>query len=160
MINLKQAKILIILFCTGALLYGCDTMGQIGDSFTFHTSADTLERALDTLFAKYPEYKVPKAWEQYETIKTRPTNYTENKYFFIKSDTPEMYCVVFVDNLKMMGDSSRAGLAIRAVNQGNSKWMLEQDLDYKDERKIAKRFDKEIIAKLQQYTGAKVRREE
>ena len=160
MINLKQAKILIILFCAGVLLYGCDTMGQIGSTFNFHTSADTVQRALDTLFAKYPEYKVPKDWEKYETVKTRPTNYTENKYFYFKSDTPEIYCVVFIDNLKMMGDSSRTGLAIRAVNRGGDKWTLEQDLSYKEERRIAKRFDKEIIEKLQQYTGAKVRREE
>ncbi len=160
MINLKHAVIIVIFFYTGAFFAGCDTMGQIGSTFVFHTSADTLERGLDTLFAKYPEYKVPKELEKFENVKVRPTKFTEDKYFYIKSDTPEMYYVVFVDNLKMMGDSSRTGLAIRAVNHGDGKWVREPDLGYRDERNITKRFDSLIIAKLQRYTGAKVRREE
>lgn len=160
MINLKQAKLLITMFCTGVLLYGCDTMGQIGDTVSFRTSTDTLERAIDTLFAQHPEYKVPAQWEQYKNLKVRPADYVENKYFYLKSDTPEMYYVVLINNLKMRGDSSHTGLAIRAVNRGSDKWIREPDLDYKDEKRIARRFDTEIISKLQEYTGAKVRREE
>ena len=71
-----------------------------------------------------------------------------------------MYYVVLIDNLVMSGDSSRSGLAIRAVNTGKSKWLLESDLGYRDERRISKRFDSLIISKLKLYTGAKVRKEE
>src|SRR3569833_751866 len=123
------------------LLAGCDTMGQIGGTYSFHTSKDTLERAIDTLFAKYPEYKMPQKWEQYNTLKPRPASYLENKYFYFKDQPEEMYYVVLIDNLVMTGDSSRAGLAIRAVNTGKSKWLLESALGYGDERRIAKRFD-------------------
>jgi len=160
MINRKYINAFIMLCNITILLAGCDTMGQIGGTYSFHTSKDTLERAIDTLFAKYPEYKMPQKWEQYNTLKPRPASYLENKYFYFKDQPEEMYYVVLIDNLVMTGDSSRAGLAIRAVNTGKSKWLLESALGYGDERRIAKRFDTEIISKLQQYTGAKVRKEE
>lgn len=160
MINRKHLNAFIILCCISALLAGCDTMGQIGDSYSFHTSKDTLERAIDTLFAKYPEYKMPQKWEQYNTLKPRPAPYLENKYFYFKDRPEEMYYVVLVDNLVMNGDSSHSALAIRAVNTGRSKWLLESDLGYRDERRISKRFDSLIVSKLKLYTGAKVRKEE
>src|ERR1700748_3566177 len=76
MMNLKHAVIIVIFFCTGAFFAGCDTMGQICSTFVFHTGADTLERGLDTLYAKHPEYKVPQDWEKFETLKPRPTKFT------------------------------------------------------------------------------------
>ena len=160
MINLKYFNAFIILCCISALLAGCDTMGQVGDSYSFRTSKDTLERAIDTLFAKYPEYKMPEKWEQYNTLKPRPVPYLDNKYFYFKDQPEEMYYVVLIDNLVMNGDSSHSALAIRAVNTGKSKWLLESDLGYGDERRISKRFDSLIISKLKLYTGAKVRKEE
>jgi len=160
MINRKHINAFVILCCISGLITGCDTMGQIGGTYSFHTSKDTLERAIDTLFAKYPEYRMPQKWEQYNTLTPRPAPYLENKYFYFKDQPEEMYYVVLIDNLVMTGDSSRAGLAIRAVNTGNSKWLKESDLGYRDERRIAKRFDSLIVTKLQKYTGAKVRKEE
>jgi hypothetical protein len=160
MIKYKQAKVAIIMCCISGLLAGCTTMGQIGDSVRFNTSTAKLENAIDSLYAKYPEYKIPASWEKYKSAIVKPSPYTEDKFFYFKSNPEELYYVVLVNDSVMTDDSARTRLAIRAVNRGSDKWILEPDLDYKAEGAIIKRFDTEIVAKLKKYTKSKVLKEE
>jgi len=162
MIKHKQAKVLIMLCCICSMLAACNTLGQIGDSVRFNTSTANLENALDSLYKNYPEYKMPATWAKYKSsiVKVSPSPYTEDKFFYFKSNPEELYYVVLINDSVMTDDSARTRLAIRAVNRGSDKWILESGLDNDAEETIIKRFDDEIVSKLRVYTKSKVLKEE
>jgi hypothetical protein len=137
----------------------CDTQGQIGATANFKTSHQILERAIDTLYAKYPDYQIPQKWKAYDNFYVRPSKFLSKKIFYFKSQPEEMYDVTLIDDSIMTGDTSQTGLAIRAINRGGA-WIQQDKLTYKQQKKIQKRFNKEIIAKLKGFTKAKVEMEE
>lgn len=155
----KPTTVVILLCCICCLIAACDTMGQIGDTANFKTSHQVLEAAIDTLYAKSPQYKVPQKWVQYDSLAMKPLPYMFKKIFYFKDKPEEMYYISLIDDSIMTGDTSQTGLAIRAVNRGGD-WMLVDKFDYKQQKKIQKRFNKEIISKLKAYTKAKVYMEE
>jgi len=148
-------KAIILLFAICGFLTACDTMGQIGDTANFRTSHPVLEAAIDTLYDKNPEYNVPAKWAQDSSMGMKPLPYMFRKIFYFKSNPEEMYYVSLIDDSVMTGDTSQTGLAIRAVNRGDG-WMKADKFDYKQAKKIQKRFNKEIISKLKEYSKAKV----
>jgi hypothetical protein len=158
--KLTQTKLIITICCICGAFYGCNVSGQIGSTFNFHKDKQQLEAAIDTLYAQHPEYKVPPEWAKYNNPPLSTAPYIENKLFYFKDSTREMYCVTLIDDSAMSRDSARSGLAIRAINKGSDKWLRDEDAGYKEQKRIEKRFDKEIIAKLEVITGSKVRREE
>ncbi|WP_183575460.1 hypothetical protein HDF18_16185 [Mucilaginibacter sp. X5P1] len=162
MIKHKQAKFLIIIIigCICSMLAACGTMGQIGDSVRFSTSTAKLESALDSLYKNYPEYKMPATWAKYKSSIVRESPFTEDKFFYFKSNPEELYYVVLINDSVMTDDSARTRLAIRAVNRGSDKWILESGLDNDEEEAVIKRFDDEIVSKLRVYTKSKVLKEE
>jgi len=162
MIKHKQAKVLITIGCICSILTACNTLGQVGDSIRFNTSTLKLDNAIDSLYKNYPEYKMPASWEKYKNsiIKASPSPYTEDKFFYFKSSPEEVYYVVLVNDSLMTDDSARTRLAIRAVNRGSDKWILESGLDNDAEEAVIKRFDDEIVTKLRTYTKSKVMKEE
>jgi hypothetical protein len=141
------------------LITACDTQGQIGDTANFKTSHTILNAAIDTLYFKNPEYKIPATWLRYDNFAAKPSTYLFKKIFYFKDKPEEMYYVSLIDDSIMTGDTSQTGLAIRAVNRGG-EWMQVDKFDYKQQRKIQRRFNKEIISKLKEYTKAKVYMEE
>jgi hypothetical protein len=150
----------IILFCSVvSLITACDTQGQIGDTVNFKTSHAILNAAIDTLYFKNPEYKIPAKWLRYDNFAAKPSTYLFKKIFYFKDKPEEMYYVSLIDDSIMTGDTSQTGLAIRAVNRGD-EWMQVDKFDYKQQRKIQRRFNKEIISKLKEYTKARVYMEE
>jgi hypothetical protein len=156
MINYKPWKAIVIICCMAGMLASCDTEGQIGDTIRFRADKQNLDKAIDSLYAKYPEYKVPPTWEKYKNLSLRPNSYIEDKFFYFKSQPEEMYYVALIDDSAMAGDSARSRLAIRAINHGDGKWVLESGIDYKEEKAIVKRFDDEIVAKLKAYMKVRV----
>jgi len=162
MIKHKQAKVLIIIGCICSVLAACNTLGQVGDSVRFNTSTLKLDNAIDSLYKNYPEYQMPATWAKYKNsiVKRSPSLYTEDKFFYFKSNPNEMYYVVLVNDSLMTDDSARTRLAIRAVNRGSDKWTLESGLDNDAEKAVIKRFDDEIVTKLRAYTKSKVLKEE
>jgi hypothetical protein len=156
----NQTKFIIAICCVCGFILSCGVSGQVGGTFNFHKDKQQLEAALDSLYTQHPEYKVPAKWAQYNTFSTGKSTYLEGKTFYFASQPEEMYYVSLIDDSAMSGDSARAGLAIRAINRGSDKWLKEEDLDYKDERKAQKRFYEEIVSKLEGYTKSKASREE
>jgi isocitrate dehydrogenase len=73
-----------------------------------------------------------------------------------------MYYVSFIGigNDSIHTHNNFIRLAIRAVyTKRFRKWYYEKDFDEKEKERIENRFDKEIISKLEKYTGVKTRTE-
>ena len=155
----KYPKAIILLCCFCSLIAACDTAGQIGDTANFKTSHPILEVAIDSLYIQHPEYKTPQKWAQYNSLAIKPLPYMFKKIFYFKSNPEEMYYVSLIDDSVMTGDTSQTGLAIRAVYRGGG-WLQEDKFNYKEQKQIQRRFNKEIISKLKGYTKAKVYMEE
>lgn len=155
----RPTQVIILLCCICCFIAACDTQGQIGDTANFKTSHPVLNAAIDTLYAKNPEYNVPSKWVQYDNFAAKPSKYLFKKVFYFKDKPEEMYYVSLIDDSIMTGDTSQTGLAIRAVNRGG-QWMQADKFDYRQQKKIQRRFNKEIISKLKAYTKAKVYMEE
>jgi hypothetical protein len=151
--NFGIAIILISCFCISFI--SCNTFGGLDGSVMFHTNSDTLTRAMDSLYAKYPEYKLPAKWKAYDNLSLKPTPGITNTIIYFKDAPEEMYYVSLINDSLLSGSRHRNGLAIRAVNQGNANWLQAEDIGFREEKRIQKRFRHEIIAKLKVYIKGK-----
>jgi hypothetical protein len=154
----NQTKIRVALYLICTALMSCGVSGQIGNTFNFPTSKKNMELAIDSLYAKYPEYKVPAKWQAFNNFSPGASAYTEGKTFYFKSNPEEMYYVSLISGSRHHSD--RVGLAIRAINKGSEDWLLEQAMGYDDEDRIQDRFKTEIISKLETFTKVKAKRRE
>jgi hypothetical protein len=154
----NQTQSIIIMCCICAVLFGCNVSGQIGSTFNFPTSKQNMELAIDSLYAKYPEYKVPAKWQAFNNFSPGASAYIEGKVFYFKSNPEEMYYVSLISGSGH--HSGRVGLAIRAINKGSADWLQEQAMGYDDEDRIQARFKTEIISKLETFTGVKAKKRE
>ncbi|GGH20492.1 hypothetical protein FAZ19_09810 [Sphingobacterium alkalisoli] len=151
----KQIFIIIIFFSS------CISGGTLGgfDKRTFPTSKRALNNAIDIFYLRYPEYKMPDKWQDRDNWAERGYGFLEARIFYFNENPEEMYYVSFMGDSTMLADSEKISIAIRAVYNGGTGWILENDL-YKQEReRIETRFDKEIIHRLESYTQVKARRE-
>jgi len=155
MIKRNYGKAIILIGILSILFTGCNTFGGLDGAVNFHTNADTMARAIDSLYAKYPEYKLPAKWQAYDNLSLKPTPGIVNKIIYFKGAPEEMYYISVINDSLVSGSRHRNLLAIRAVNQGSPKWLQSEDINYKEEKRIRKRFSQEIIAKLKVYIKGK-----
>ena len=148
---------LILIFIVG-LISGCGTLGGIGDNIYFATSKKKLETAIDSLYAQHPENKILQEWKIFDTWSASGYDFLESRIFYF-SNPDEMYYVTFVGDSTVLADTGKIGIGILAINKGNYKWLLDADLDSKEEKRIEKRFDNEIISKLREYTKVRTWKE-
>ena len=67
-----------------------------------------------------------------------------------------MYYVSFVgDDDPIHNDTKKAIIAIRSVFNVSSNWMLEENIQKSEKERIVKRFNDEIVSKLEEYTNTK-----
>ena len=70
-----------------------------------------------------------------------------------------MYYITFIGDSVALADTSKIAIGIRAVfnekNIAGKWWLAADDLKSKDKERIEKRFDAEIISKLELYTKKK-----
>ncbi len=154
----KKRSLRSLVLCIICGLYiGCGTLGGIGNTIYFPTSKKKLEIALDSLFAKYPDYKIPKKWEPFNDWSARGYDFLESRIFYFKSSPEEMYYVTFIGDSVMLADTTKIGIGVRAIYNGDyrGKWLLGDSLDSKAKERITKRFHNEIVSKLEQYTKTK-----
>jgi hypothetical protein len=148
--------VLFILILTGCGI-GAGTLGGF-DTITFPTSKRTLVKVIDSLFAQYPEYKIPDKWKKEDNWKERGYDFLDTRIFYFKSVPEEMYYVSFYGdaNDSLQVDTTKTGISIRAVDNGaNYIWTKESDISSSEERRITKRFLNEIVSKIEQYTNTK-----
>jgi hypothetical protein len=155
---MRQLLITILLICTlTGCFYGAGTLGGF-DIRTFPTSKTTLVRAIDTLFAKHPEYVIPYKWQSRDDWKARGYDFLDSRIFYFSSNPEEMYYVSFIGdaNDSIQANTKMTSISIRAVASNESVgWTLEKETSSADKERIEKRFNEEIILKLEKYTRTK-----
>ena len=153
---MNRYKILIIQCVIVCLIMSCGTLGGIGDdAICFPTSKQKLEIAIDSLYFKYPEYKIPAKRESYNDLSERGYDFLESRIFHFKSHPEEMYYVTFIGDSVMLSNPNKIELGIRAINYGDDRWFSGNELSDKEKQRVLSRFDKEIIYKLEKYTKTK-----
>jgi hypothetical protein len=160
---MRQLVITILLICTlTGCFYGAGTLGGF-DTRTFPTSKKNLVQAIDTLFARHPEYIIPYKWESRDDWKARGYDFLDSRIFYFNSNPEEMYYVSFIGddaNDSIQVDTTMISISIRAIANETVGWTLEKETSTEDKARIEKRFDEEIISKLEKYTRTKASREE
>ena len=161
MTNQKTNKFLTIaitlpIICSFILC--CGTLGGIGGEKIFPTSKRKLQIAMDSLFIKNPQYKIPKKWESANNWSKRGYDFLENEILYFKSPPEEMYYVSYIGDSTMLADTTKTIIKIRAIYKGNynGKWLMAKDLNSDEKQRIENRFDNEIISKLEDYTKTKI----
>ena len=155
----RNGYIRIIFFCLiFCLVISCGTLGSIGDTIFFPTSKKKLEIAIDSLYAKHPEYKIPEKWEPFNDWSKLGYDFLESRIFYFKSEPEEMYYVAFYGDSTILADTTKVGIGIRAMYNGDyrGRWLLGDSLSFKEKQRIKARFDREIVSKLEEYTKTKV----
>ncbi|MCS3801428.1 hypothetical protein [Niastella sp. OAS944] len=136
---------------------GAGTLGGFA-TITFPASKKKVIIAIDSLFAQYPEYKIPDKWKKRDDWKERGYNFLDSRIFYFKSEPEEMYYVSFYGdaNDSLQVDTTKTGISIRAVDNGaDYVWTKESDISTSEERRISERFQNEIVSKLEHYINAK-----
>jgi hypothetical protein len=134
--------------------YTDDTLGGFPER-NFPVSKENLDKAIDNLFLSNPEFKVPNKWADEDTSIKKSYFFLEGKTFYFKNNPEEMYYVTFIGDSAVLADSKKATISIRLINNGGSKWLRFKEVDTTERKRIEKRFDAEIIGKLENYTGTK-----
>ena len=152
-------KIKTLSFLLLFVIISCDgTLGGF-DNRSFATPKQNIEKAIDTLFAKNPEFKIPEKWKEYDNWKKSGYDFLDTRIFYFQSEPEEMYYVSFVENgNKKQDENGPTILAIRSVFR--HRWLNEEDYGDKEKQRIENRFDKEVISKLEKYSGVKPTRKD
>jgi len=144
------------------LLISCDgTLGGFSER-SFDTPKQNIEKAIDTVFAKNPELKIPEKWKVHNDWEKRGFGFLDTRIFYFQSEPEEMYYVSFVaDGNEKQDENGPTILAIRSVfTKRHNQWLKEEDFDDKTIERIENRFDTEIISKLEKYSGLKATRKD
>ena len=144
--------ILIAISISGCSHIGAGRLGGFGP-IKFRTDKKILRTGIDSLYKLHPEYNIPEKWEDFDSWSERGYDFLEGHILYFSSSPEEMYYVTILE-----GDETR--IAIRAVNTGSPRWLLEEDFSSTEKERIEKRFDFEIISKLEKLTKSKSVRED
>ena len=144
--------ILSILTTISILGCGAGTLGGF-DPIKFETDKNTLGSALDSLYKLHPEYAIPDKWKDFDSWSERGFDFLNGRILYFSSPPEEMIYVTI-----LAGDETR--IAIRSVNNGQQRWLKEEDFSTADKERIERRFDSEIISKLEKLTKSKSVRED
>lgn len=150
-----------IRICFSLLLFtliSCDgTLGSF-NIISFPVSKKKIEIAIDSLYSKNPEYKIPSKWEEHNNWSKRGYDFLESRMFYFKEKPEEMYYVTFVGEEETLKDTTHIDIAIRSVFVGRKMdWLKQEDFSKEEENRIQTRFKTEIISKLEKYTNCKAK---
>jgi hypothetical protein len=95
---------------------------------------------------------VPGKWMEEDSAEIKSYFFMPSMTFYFKENPEEMYFVTFIGDDTMLADTSKTIIAIRSVNYG-VEWFRYDDESPAEQVRIEKRFDKEIISKLELFTG-------
>jgi hypothetical protein len=143
-------------------LEGCVVMiaGTLGgfDERTFPISKESLSFAITQLYEEHPQYRVPKKWQQHDNWNERGYDFLDADIFYFSSGPEEMYYVTYIGDSITQTNPRKISIAIRAIYTEQKGWQLERDFRWKEKEQIEERFNREIIAKLEEYAGTKALR--
>ena len=111
------------------------------DTRAFDVPKASIVKSIDAFFVQNPEYKVPEDWKKYNDWSKRGNDFLDSRIFYFDHGQKEMYYVTFVGNGQ--SDQNIKGptiLSVRAVNVGNYRWYLEEDLSDENKEIIENRL--------------------
>lgn len=149
------ALLLFTLFLI-SILSGCVfSAGTLGgfESHVFNTSKRKVERSIDSLYSKNPQYLIPENWKEFDSWSQRGYDFLDSRMFYFDSGPQEMYYVSFIgdSNEKEPQDREQTELAIRAVFHQSEGWRYEREMSLSERKRIVNRFTTEIIIPLENY---------
>ncbi|RYD57394.1 MAG: hypothetical protein EOP56_08795 [Sphingobacteriales bacterium] len=151
-------KVIVTVICL-SFLYGCIGGGTLGGFETriFPTSKKKLVRAIDTFFIGYPEYKLPQKWVSFNDWNARGYDFLDGRIFYFKTDPEEVYYITMYGdgNDSVQADTTKTGISIRAYRNKNIGWTSESDCSRKEKQRVQKRFDEEIVSRIDSILGLK-----
>ncbi|TKC09090.1 hypothetical protein [Pedobacter frigoris] len=146
----------IIIVVFSLLFYSCTGNISAGtlsgwDIVVFKTSTQKLELGIDSLYKANSNYIIPEKWESEAEKWIKNYSYLKTVVIYFDDSPEEMYYVTFID--AGTGDNPNySRLAIRGVKQGNDYWKQFEEFNASEQERIEKRFEKEIVKKLEQIT--------
>lgn len=136
-------KYILFIFC----LYSCGgTTGHI-EFYNFNATKYEVENALLQVINNDTTYKVPKKWRSHTK-----DDYFERIYIYFSNRPNELYQIGFTDSNEWQ-KSATCRLGLISIYQGE-QFMYEDDLNWKEQERIQKRFEEEILTKIK-YTYIK-----
>lgn len=153
MLSNNKTKIFLLLITF--LLVSCDGTLAGFNVISFPTSKKKIEIAIDSLYSKYPEYKIPAKWDEYNNWSKRGYDFLESRIFYFKEAPEEMYYVTFVGEEETLKDTTHIDIAISSVFTDRKMKWIEKDFSKEEENRIQERFKTEIISKLEKHTNTK-----
>jgi hypothetical protein len=145
------------------MLTGCISAGTLGgfDLRIFPTSKRDLVKAIDTLYSRHPEYKIPDKWKTFDDWHERGYSFLDGRIFYFNASPEEIYYAPFYGdaNDSIQSDTTKTALSIRAYRNNKFGWTKEDDCSSKEKKRVQQRFDQEIISKLEEYTNTKSTKE-
>jgi len=149
-------KRITCLILTAIFLCSCDfeenALGEWPER-TFPISRKKLTAAINHLNDQNVEYKVPGKWIEEDSSEIKSYFFLISTTFYLSDNPEEMYFVTLIGDSTMLADSSKTIIAIRSV-YNDGAWLRYSDERPAEQVRIEKRFDKEIISKLELYSGA------
>jgi hypothetical protein len=130
----------------------CGTLGAKFGIIDFPISKKKLEIGIDSFFSKNPEYAVPGKWISDTNWVRSGYGFLESRTFYFKSQPEEMYWVTFVGDSAMLADPGVSRIAISAIFNITGRWIYGKDINDIELQRVRKRFQYEIISKIEQYT--------
>ena len=137
----------IFFYCIFASsMISCGTLGHI-QFYNFNASKDAVEENLLAVINKDARYTPPSKWNGYES----GADSTRDIFIMFQSIPMEVYQVDFAFK-ESWSNSASCKLALVCVFDGNL-WHFEDDLSSKEENRVMKRFESEILSKMKyQYS--------
>ena len=135
-------KSFLFLFLLVVFFSSCGTTGHIL-FYNFSQSKYDVEKDILHVINKNTDHKVSEKWKD-----CGKGDYFERIYVYFISDSEELYQIGFVGNSKDWNASPTCRLGLIAQYDGNI-WRYESDLSRKEIGRITKRFEQEVLSKLQ-----------
>lgn len=143
---------LIVFFILTGCNIGAGTLGGF-EQYHFQVPVKKLEQAIDSVYSNYPDYRMPEKWRQFDSWSERGFDFLQSEMFYFSEPPEEMYYVTYIGNNET--EQKKAIIGIRAINEGQHRWLKSMDLNEAENERIKKRFRTEILPKIEAYSGAK-----
>lgn len=154
MIDMKFPKLILI----SLLFYSCNNIGAGGlsgwDVIVFKIPTQKLKSGIDSFYKANPKYVIPGKWNSEADYWVKANSDLKTTIFYFKDAPEEMYYVTFIG--AGTGDNPNySRLAIRGVQKNNGNWKRFEEFNTTEQERIEKRFEKEVVTKLEQITNAR-----
>jgi hypothetical protein len=134
-------SILIMVAVFISSLYSCGTTGHI-KFYYFDASKKEVEKRLKEIINQDSLHIVPSKWKEHTM-----GDYFERYYVYFSNSPEEMYQIGFTGDSSDWKNANYSKLGLICVYAGE-QFEYENDLSYREIKRIEKRFEEEILSRL------------